>query len=986
MNTRTTNHLECEFAEHSPFLRALARRLASDYAAAEDLVQETYVAALSNKPLSTSNGTKGLLPWFATVLRNRAALRRRTDHRRKARDQMVAPAAAGLDPASVASRIEVGRRLLAHVEALGPDYRAAIFLRYYEGLEPREIAAKLGLSVGTIKTRLARAMAQLREQLEADDPEGRQKWLPALCALGQFDPASTDIPVAVPAVRRAFGLSQWFATAGAVAAVVALVWILWPDSWQPQPTRSPQAALPVGERKAGDDVGSVASGARQRVAVGSIEPVIVVGVVEDAGIGADVGTGVPAANVTVRSRLSVPGDPAPTETGTGAQALRSPRSREVEVVSVTDAQGRFQIELPPGANLRRAVAVGNAQVADAVWSVWTNTTRPESLVLTRYLRTVFAGEVIEPSGMAVAGARVALTHWEKDKRVAIERFTDDSGRFEFSSVPDDSWLMVEHDGYVQVWASNPTAGPRGGWRLARVVVAPVATLELAIDNAEGRSASSVQGVGVGLAGAEAGLMAIVPDAGFTFRARAKVTNGRATLAVPAGLQLELHAGDSSRYLRERDGLLFATDSDAGQPIVLAAGERRALRLVNATDVAMRVTVFDPDGQPVPAGIELNFAKVSGGGLHAIGVAETDARGQLVYCIATHERGVWVVASASGAGATAGTSAVRQLRVEGVAPLDVELHLAERQDLVGSVRDRDGQPIDAHIRRILTMPGIDGGVKQSGWWQTDEGGAFRVPSVPGAKHRLEIESGDFATEVLVGLEAGGAAIDVVLERPWSTRLQLRASDPSVKWLRVRVDYLDPESVANRSWPVLTGKPSWSRAVRSARDERLLRARGSDSRSVHHSLAAVAGAAELGLDSGPAMLTISGLGHQGKPRSSLMTGPVRIPAGELVLSFDLAVPVACRGRILFADDTEHFVASVALADDQGRLLSITWPGRGHRSQSTLPAGTFGHFAIGAVPAGTWELRVGTRQQLERGEAHTRQRVVLAHDRDEPIIVRL
>ena len=102
MSTRTPKPLEVEFAEHGPFLRALARRLATDYAAAEDLVQETFVAALgsnptsqpSSEPGSPRHNTKGLLPWFATVLRNRAALRRRTDHRRKAREQMVTPAAA----------------------------------------------------------------------------------------------------------------------------------------------------------------------------------------------------------------------------------------------------------------------------------------------------------------------------------------------------------------------------------------------------------------------------------------------------------------------------------------------------------------------------------------------------------------------------------------------------------------------------------------------------------------------------------------------------------------------------------------------------------------------------------------------------------------------------------------------------------------------------------------------------------------------------
>ncbi|MCA8976492.1 MAG: RNA polymerase sigma factor, partial [Planctomycetes bacterium] len=166
-------NLDAEFAEHAPLLRSLARRLAVDEAAADDLMQEAYVAARSGSP----RRIRDLLPWLATVLRIRAARHIRSDRRRRDREQVWAAEPKSADTADIASKLEVGRRLLRHVDELGGDYRDVVFLRYYEGLEPRRIAARLGVPTATIKTRLARALARLRERLDADNPEGRSGWL-----------------------------------------------------------------------------------------------------------------------------------------------------------------------------------------------------------------------------------------------------------------------------------------------------------------------------------------------------------------------------------------------------------------------------------------------------------------------------------------------------------------------------------------------------------------------------------------------------------------------------------------------------------------------------------------------------------------------------------------------------------------------------------------------------------------------------------------
>ena len=75
-----------EFLRHADFVRRLARRLAADEAAAEDLVQDTWLAALEHPPTQV----RGVRAWLARVLRNQAALRRRTGARRVHRERTVA--------------------------------------------------------------------------------------------------------------------------------------------------------------------------------------------------------------------------------------------------------------------------------------------------------------------------------------------------------------------------------------------------------------------------------------------------------------------------------------------------------------------------------------------------------------------------------------------------------------------------------------------------------------------------------------------------------------------------------------------------------------------------------------------------------------------------------------------------------------------------------------------------------------------------------
>ncbi|MGB9610839.1 MAG: RNA polymerase sigma factor [Bryobacteraceae bacterium] len=61
---------------------------------------------------------------------------------------------------------EIGERLRAALERLSPRQRAVFVLRHFDDCPLEEIAAQLGLDVGTVKAHLARAVAKLREELK----------------------------------------------------------------------------------------------------------------------------------------------------------------------------------------------------------------------------------------------------------------------------------------------------------------------------------------------------------------------------------------------------------------------------------------------------------------------------------------------------------------------------------------------------------------------------------------------------------------------------------------------------------------------------------------------------------------------------------------------------------------------------------------------------------------------------------------------------
>jgi len=173
-----------ELARHARWIRRLAGALLRDEAAAEDLVQEAWLAALTRPPAEGR-----LRPWLREVARNFARRHHRGKARRAAREEGARAPTEPEAPDAFAERLETEQRVTRELAALAEPFRSTLMLRYYEELEPAEIAARLGLPGGTVRWRLSRGLELLRERLDRAHGGERRAWSLALVPLARLDGA-----------------------------------------------------------------------------------------------------------------------------------------------------------------------------------------------------------------------------------------------------------------------------------------------------------------------------------------------------------------------------------------------------------------------------------------------------------------------------------------------------------------------------------------------------------------------------------------------------------------------------------------------------------------------------------------------------------------------------------------------------------------------------------------------------------------------------
>jgi RNA polymerase sigma-70 factor (ECF subfamily) len=153
---------------HSRSLLRVARRLTSDPATAEDLVQETYLRAWRSFD-QFQTGTN-IRAWLFRILFNAFYAQGRQI---SAAPVLLSLDAPGVEPGpsraaglSFADAAEVG----AALDALSSEHRTVILLAVVEGFTCREMAEILSLPIGTVMSRLSRGRQAMRERLIASAP------------------------------------------------------------------------------------------------------------------------------------------------------------------------------------------------------------------------------------------------------------------------------------------------------------------------------------------------------------------------------------------------------------------------------------------------------------------------------------------------------------------------------------------------------------------------------------------------------------------------------------------------------------------------------------------------------------------------------------------------------------------------------------------------------------------------------------------------
>jgi len=167
--------------EVTPVVHALALRITGDGTDAEDVVQETMVKAWQRFP--ELRDPQASLGWACAIARSTALDRTRANGRRRSEplDTSDPDHARALEDGAPESHAEASidrararAAVRQAVDALGEKHRTALLLREADGLSNEQVAAALGIPLGTVESRLHRARHALATRLTA--AAGRFGW------------------------------------------------------------------------------------------------------------------------------------------------------------------------------------------------------------------------------------------------------------------------------------------------------------------------------------------------------------------------------------------------------------------------------------------------------------------------------------------------------------------------------------------------------------------------------------------------------------------------------------------------------------------------------------------------------------------------------------------------------------------------------------------------------------------------------------------
>jgi RNA polymerase sigma-70 factor (ECF subfamily) len=154
---------------HARDVVALCRSMLRERTLAEDLAQDVFASAFEK--LKSFRLEASARTWLLAIARNRCI-----DHLRRAGREPVEITEAGDDQERTPDEAPLPAELLsrrvdveAALDLLDENERALVILRFRNGLEYAELASVFGLREGTVRMRLSRALARMREELSRRD-------------------------------------------------------------------------------------------------------------------------------------------------------------------------------------------------------------------------------------------------------------------------------------------------------------------------------------------------------------------------------------------------------------------------------------------------------------------------------------------------------------------------------------------------------------------------------------------------------------------------------------------------------------------------------------------------------------------------------------------------------------------------------------------------------------------------------------------------
>ena len=160
-----TDILGVLYDRHAGLVYGIALKLLSNTAEAEDLTQDIFLSLTRKSSFDAQRGT--LRTYLAILTKSRALdrLRARTRQQQKLRDQASNENVRVVSEAPMAeiTQSERSQEVRSALEQLSTKEREVLEMAYYQGLSQSQIAERLNIALGTVKSRSRRGLLKLRQ-------------------------------------------------------------------------------------------------------------------------------------------------------------------------------------------------------------------------------------------------------------------------------------------------------------------------------------------------------------------------------------------------------------------------------------------------------------------------------------------------------------------------------------------------------------------------------------------------------------------------------------------------------------------------------------------------------------------------------------------------------------------------------------------------------------------------------------------------------